>query len=111
MPLHHGEIIEKAVRKGGHSITDVARLVQVNRRSVYNWFGQRRLRPDIILRVGSVIQYDFSKDIPNLQEEESFEFETSEEREWKEKYIGLLEKYNELLQKKLVSPRGIPSVV
>jgi predicted transcriptional regulator len=62
MDIHHGETIEKVVRRNGHSITDVAKLTKVNRRSVYNWFNQPKLKPEIIYKIGCVINHDFSVD-------------------------------------------------
>ena len=108
MDIHHGEIIEKVVRRNGHSITDVARLTNVNRRSVYNWFNQPRLKPEIIYKVGCVINHDFSKELPQLFTPEDFEKgfkehspvekRTEEQKDvWKDKYIDLMERYNALL--------------
>lgn len=103
MSIHHGKIIEKVIRRNGHSITDIARLARVNRRSVYNWFDQKNLRPNIILSIGSAINYDFSQDIPDLPEENPLSDQQAEDNVWKEKYIRLLEKHNELLQQRLES--------
>jgi predicted transcriptional regulator len=108
MDIHHGETIEKVVRRNGHSITDVARLTKVNRRSVYNWFNQPKLKPEIIYKIGCVINHDFSKELPMLFTPEDFErgfkahstVEVKQEQEsdiWKDKYIDLMERYNALL--------------
>jgi len=112
MELHHGQTIERIIRRNGYSITDLARLTSVNRRSVYNWFNQRHLKPEIIYRIGSVIDYDFSTVFPSLylQEEynlrqplvkpqEAVQKDTTPEGNdiWKDKYIELLERYNSLL--------------
>jgi len=117
MLIHHGQIIEKVVRRNGHSISDVARLTNVNRRSVYNWFNQQQLKPEIIYRIGCVINHDFSVELPQLFTSEDFEkgFRktsflniASEETEeslnkenWKDKYIELLERYNTILLSKV----------
>ncbi len=111
MNAHHGQIIEKIIRRNGYSISELARLTKVNRRSVYNWFNQRSLRSDIIYRIGSVLNYDFSTEFPDLfadteAHNTSTLFKTSMDLQdrkneiyWKDKYIQLLEKYNELLMK------------
>lgn len=57
---HHGQLIEKIIRRNGHSITDIARLTNVNRRSVYNWFNKARLKPRTIKSIGEAIRYDFT---------------------------------------------------
>jgi len=111
MELHHGQTIERIIRRNGYSITELARLTSVNRRSVYNWFNQRHLKPEIIYRIGSVINYDFSSVFPSLylhdelihQEPIAKLHGTSSDdlitdsNVWKDKYIELLERYTELL--------------
>jgi len=116
MSEHYGEIVEKAVRRGGHSLTDLAKMMGVNRRSIYNWFLQPRLKPEIILRIGKAIGHDFSVEFPQLFLPEDFIVDakaesasTSDNQEvintWMEKYIDLLERYNLLLTLK---HQGIP---
>lgn len=112
MELHHGQIVERIIRRNGHSISELARLAKVNRRSVYNWFNQRNLKPDIIFRIGCVLNYDFSAEFPNLFSKGEFNRQNNsymsdvitksthgqEETDyWKDKYIDLLERYNQLL--------------
>lgn len=111
MEHHHGQTIERIIRRNGYSITELARLTSVNRRSVYNWFNQRHLKPEIIYRIGSVINYDFASVFPALylnddagQTNQPSKTSTTENQAinidksvWKDKYIELLERYNELL--------------
>ena len=109
MELHTGAIVERVVRRSGVSITELARRTHVNRRSVYNWFNQKRLKLDIICKIGCVLGHDFSIEFPNFFPKDEFTqmkrlMETREEAEntesvyfWMNKYIALLEKYNELL--------------
>jgi len=112
MEIHHGQVVERIIRRNGHSISELARLAKVNRRSVYNWFNQRHLKPEIIFRIGCVLNYDFSADFPNLFSREEFIRHSSTDMDelapelspeqlaanfWKDKYIDLLEKYNQLL--------------
>jgi transposase-like protein len=105
---HHGQLIEKIIRRNGHSITDVARLTHVNRRSVYNWFNQARLKPHTIKSIGAAIQFDFTDLIPELRDETQKEITFSADHEvawnlsnenfnWKDKYIDLLERHAKLL--------------
>jgi transcriptional regulator with XRE-family HTH domain len=115
MEQHYGQIVEKVIRRNGYSISELARLTNVNRRSVYNWFHQKRLKPEIIYRIGVALNYDFSKDFPKLlldlhineikSNNVSAPFNNSpidrtEENYWKDKYIKLLEKYNDSLTAK-----------
>jgi transcriptional regulator with XRE-family HTH domain len=111
MELHHGQTIERIIRRNGFSITELARLTNVNRRSVYNWFNQRHLKPEIIYRIGAVINHDLSTVFPSLYQYDEFiqqdlttheeEVETQDQNVegniWKDKYIELLERHNQLL--------------
>jgi transcriptional regulator with XRE-family HTH domain len=117
MTKHYGQILERAIRRNGNSISDVARLLNINRRSVYNWFNQAQLRPEIFYKIGHVINYDFSVDLPHLFTPEDFikkprltinkqgelMEDTSNNYSWQQKYIDLLEKYNALLSEIVVS--------
>lgn len=111
MANHHGQILEKVVRREGHSISDISRLMKVNRRSVYNWFNQPALRPEIIYRIGCIIKHDFSAELPHIFSSEDFAFGkhqisddvkvdtvVKDDDYWKEKYTKLLESYNVLKQ-------------
>ena len=111
MELHHGQTIERIIRRNGFSITELARLTNVNRRSVYNWFNQRHLKPEIIYRIGTVINHDLSSVFPSLYQYDEFVQQDIAAKEedvanqelsadgnvWKDKYIELLERHNQLL--------------
>ncbi|MBS7566826.1 TetR/AcrR family transcriptional regulator [Mucilaginibacter sp. Bleaf8] len=117
MNKHYGQIVEKVIRRDGYSISELARLMNVNRRSIYNWFNKKRLKTEVIYRIGGVLSYDFSKEFPELFRTNEFEYlannpETSSDNDeqqaeqaptdhWKDKYITLLEKYNELLSQNM----------
>lgn len=113
MAHHHGHIVEKVIRRDGHSIGDISRLMKVNRRSVYNWFNQPKLRPEIIFRIGCIIKYDFSAELPHVFNSEDFASEIDKNKTsqdvkeemvvkdddyWKEKYTELLKSYDRLKQ-------------
>jgi len=110
MDKHYGQIVELTIRKQGFSISELARLADINRKCVYNWFNQKYLKPEIIQRVGSFIKHDFSVEFPELFNAEDFLpgeklklslgqglNEPESERVWKDRYIDLLERYNQLL--------------
>lgn len=105
---HHGEIIESAVRTSAYPISTLARKLGVTRQTVYNLFATPVVSWDRIVAIGAIINYDFSKDIKSLKTKVYgaqtdtdliFKDSTEEVRYWKNKYILLLEKYNELLLK------------
>ncbi|MEJ6981346.1 helix-turn-helix domain-containing protein [Pedobacter sp. P351] len=115
--IHVGELIEEVIRSNHLSISDVARKIHVNRRSVYNWFKQKALRPYTLHRICYVLAYEFSVKLPDYFKQElidSSDFtppsaenppvkegdpEASSVQYWINKYIYLLEKYNETLAK------------
>lgn len=109
MDKHYGQIVEYTLRKKGFNISTLAKLVNVNRRTIYNWFDQRRLKTNIILQIGLATELDFSVQFPELFTPNQFELnqslsrldETLSESIYKNKYLVLLEKYNEILSNAL----------
>ncbi|PST83240.1 hypothetical protein C7T94_11650 [Pedobacter yulinensis] len=112
MVINAGEIVELAVRRQNVNISELSRKMNVNRRTLYNWFQQRRLSAEVVHNIGRMIQHDFSKDftgekqIPlierpqeNSPSRQSGDMERSDAIfYWMEKYIRLLEEYKNLLQ-------------
>lgn len=109
---HYGEIIERAIRRNGYSISELSRLMKVNRRSIYNWFNQAKFKSEIIFKIGCALKHDFSNEFPELFSPEDFQQAFNHNRSfsedylaneierinyWKDKYITLLEEYNEIL--------------
>lgn len=118
MKLHQGETIEKVIRRDGQSISDVARILGINRRSLYNWFTHKVLKDEIIYKVGHAIKHDFSVEFPEKFKTDDFVFNLShtlfkpgqsikdepmlvdgESINWRDKYIALLEEHSKLLTK------------
>lgn len=105
MDKHYGQIVELTIRKQGFSISELARLANINRKCVYNWFNQKYLKPEIIHRIGGFINHDFSVEFPELFTAEDFIPDLNDSLipdaegkvMWKDRYIDLLEKYNHLL--------------
>ena len=102
--MHKGQVIQKAVKESGISITQLAKKLKKSRQSIYNIFESQNISIDLILAIGNIIHYDFSKDFkqlktystrtdPMIAEEDNAEY-------WKQKYIALLEEYNQLLKNK-----------
>ncbi|MDX2360670.1 MAG: hypothetical protein QNK23_07675 [Crocinitomicaceae bacterium] len=110
---HKGEIIEKAVRESGYSITLLAERIGRSRRWVYLIFEKRNVSTDYIIEIGKIIHHDFSGEIKDLRqyrqpekvakwEDPAGEFmpDTVKAEYWKNKYLDLLEEYKNLLNKK-----------
>ncbi|WP_288980528.1 CRISPR-associated protein Cas4 [uncultured Flavobacterium sp.] len=100
---HRGEIIKEAVYKSGFPITELAKRMGKSRRWVYLLFENPIVSIDTILQIGSIIHYDFSDEIETLKShtlnDTALNY-SKEEAYWKNKYLKLLEEYNELLKNK-----------
>lgn len=115
METYVGKILERAVRRQEISISELCRKLNISRRTLYNWFERQTLNPVIVSNVGRVIGHDFAKELgddfnrdnhqafngylkyPQLSE--NYVSTQEEEHYWMQKYIQLLEDYNQLLQK------------
>ena len=107
---HKGEIIEKAVRESGFSITRLAERMGKSRRWVYQIFESQIVPVDYVLAIGKIIHHDFTEEIEELKiyklnvakqitndRQQAFGNDKDEVEYWKNKYLSVLEKYNELL--------------
>ena len=109
---HDGQLIENAIRRNGYSITELASELSVNRRTIYNWFTRAKLKPKIITEIARALRHDFSKDFPEINFPEVHSSlltisNTSEDSEYQDKYIALLEAYNKLIADEIKS--GVPN--
>jgi len=123
MAIHLGNILEQAIRMERIGISELSRKLRVSRRTIYNWFEQENLGIQIILKVGEVIGHDFSTDIPeNLLRSHrrllSIDDTTLEHKGdgdsnsvyfWMNKYVSLLEKYNDLLS--IIADKPNPNII
>jgi len=105
---HRGEIIREAIYKSGVPITELAKRMGKSRRWVYQMFENSNVSLDVILQIGKIIHYDFTEEIKEFNPSQKIisSFSASYEKEelnaeyWKNKYLKLLEEYNELLKRK-----------
>ena len=101
---HKGEIVEKAIRESGYSITKLAKKMGKSRRWMYLVFDNTNVSLDIIIEIGKIIHYDFSDEIKEFSRykneaikslsEEPTEIYAKQQTEielWKNKYLVLLE--------------------
>lgn len=107
---HYGQIVERIVRRDRMGISEIARRLNVSRRTLYNWFEIEKLNIDVICKIGFVIGYDFSKEFPeefanknNYVNGREFADNKGADQPkdaiyyWMDRYIQLLEKFNEIL--------------
>lgn len=110
MVQNKGDIIERVVRtKIG--ISELSRILNVSRTSIYNWFEHGHLSLETISKIGQAINHDFANEFPEefAKAKNSAIVDATPEKKtengncdssvqyWMNKYITLLEKYNELL--------------
>lgn len=105
---HRGEIVKKAIYQSGISITLIAKKIGKSRRWMYQMFENNNVSLDLVLEIGQIIHYDFTDEIReinytkvNLQDNQPTYVKLGNEEVefWKNKYLLLLEEYNELLKK------------
>jgi predicted transcriptional regulator len=102
MEVHKGQLLERVIRRKGLNISELAKTVGVNRRSMYNWFAEADLKVGIMEKISEAIDHDFSTDIyisSHASELNASQNRAREDEYWKDKYIDLLERYSELLGK------------
>lgn len=109
---HRGEIIENAIRQSGIPLTRLVKKLKKSRGWMYAVFSNPKVSIDVVLEIGKVIHYDFSEEIKELKKYKNLSYENhardpklnyskelKEVEQWKNKYMELLERYNELLVK------------
>lgn len=104
---HKGQILEKAVRESGIPLTKLTKKLKKSRRWIYNAFENQNLSIEYIIEIGEIIHFDFSDVLVELKKFKSANFEIKKLNvpdhtdHWKNKYLELLEKYNDILERKL----------
>jgi CRISPR/Cas system-associated exonuclease Cas4 (RecB family) len=103
---HRGEIVERAIRKSGYPISEIARKLGKSRRWMYLMFDNSQVDIESIISIGKIIHHDFSSEIRELSAintnsylEPDIKYNKQTKEYWKNKYLRLLENYNELLKK------------
>ncbi|MCQ6959214.1 helix-turn-helix domain-containing protein [Mucilaginibacter aquariorum] len=107
--LHRGKVVEYIARRHPMGLSAICRKLGISRRTLYNWFEKEALPHYVIAQLGSVIDHDFTVEFPgeackvkrpdndhaigdicDIEEEAQVHF-------WMNKYIDLLEKFNQSL--------------
>lgn len=111
------ERLHKYSKESGISLTKIAEKAGYDQSMLYRHFDKPDLQNHIILKYARAIRYDFSEEIPEIKHD----FYVEEDRApygksaktlnldeclkevdlWREKYIQLLEKHNQMLLEKL----------
>lgn len=64
--VHHGMILEKAIRKSGFLIATISNKLNVSRNTLYQKFKLETLPAELFHQVGTIIHYNFANDLPSL---------------------------------------------
>ncbi len=110
--LNYGQIVERAVRRNSVGISEIAHRLGVSRRTLYNWFDLNELSPEVVSKIGLIIDCDFSSEFPEafFKGTKAFGTEVTGGPSvssgvslkdpvyyWMSRYIKLLENFNERL--------------
>lgn len=96
-----GELLERAIRRKGLNITEIASSMNVTRRTLYNWFKKDVIDKDIMERLSGIVIYEVTSDKPVMvnNDMEGPQIIIKDEAYWQDRYIDLLERYSSLLAK------------
>jgi AcrR family transcriptional regulator len=94
-----GELLERAIRRKGLNITEIASALNVTRRTLYNWFKQKVIDKDTMERLSSIVTYEamsnnYKTRISNINDHQ---VPVKDEAYWQDRYIDLLERYSSLI--------------
>jgi transcriptional regulator with XRE-family HTH domain len=94
-----GELLERAIRRKGLNITEIASAMNVTRRTLYNWFKQEIIDKDTMAKLSSIVTYDVvsSKPKTTIYKIEDGQTPIKDEAYWQDRYIDLLERYSSLI--------------
>ncbi|WP_316801612.1 helix-turn-helix transcriptional regulator [Pedobacter frigidisoli] len=109
---HEGHMVERIIRRNRMGISEIARKMNVSRRTLYNWFESDCISTENIHKLAQIIDHDFSVEFPNklriyheidsiksLLENKNLDRGDNESvYYWMDRYIKLLENFNEILQ-------------
>lgn len=102
---HRGEIVKRAIRQSGYPISAIAKRLGRSRRWMYLMFDNTQIDLETVIAIGNIIHHDFSDEIkelsglnPNITDPENT-YNNQTKEYWKNKYLKLLEDYNDLLKK------------
>jgi len=110
--LHRGQILATAVESTGLNKEEVASKAGYSRSSYYKHIENADLEFHILIAYGKAIRHDFTEEFPEMPKyviedpEESYGKtltleEAIRQRDiWKDKYIELLEKYNQMIERR-----------
>lgn len=112
--LNRGQVLATAVEATGLNKEDIANKAGYSRSAYYKHIENPELDYDILIAYGRAIRYDFTEEFPDMpkyiaEEPEdgfnkptTFEEAVQQMERWKDKYLELLEKYNQIIEERLM---------
>lgn len=98
-----GKMLEEILERRGIKIVELAKQLNVNRRTIYNWFERETLKENLIHRISDSISINLFQEYPEVFGVDKNLISQSEKQELTNEYIikynRLLEAYLELQQK------------
>jgi hypothetical protein len=111
---HRGEALQAAIGRSDLTIKQITARARFSRSSYYNHIADPNLPFEVLMRYGKVLKHDFTQDIPGMEkypfneeivlrpQPKTFDEAIADRDYWKEKYIAILEKYNALIEGRLL---------
>jgi hypothetical protein len=115
--LNRGQILAAAVEATGLNKEDVAKKAGYSRSAYYKHIESPDLEYSILMTYGKAIGYDFTDEFPDMPrymlsepdelygKPKTFEEAVRREELWKNKYLELLEKYNALIEERMIEKK------
>jgi transcriptional regulator with XRE-family HTH domain len=106
--IHKGEEVEKQIRISGKTKKSIATILNISRQTLDNWLLKPNLDTDKVNKIGNIIGYSFSfvnnttypqsQNNPSILNEPELLYKSREQQIiTQQKYISMLEKYNETM--------------
>lgn len=103
--IHMGKLLERAVKRSSLTTLEVAEVLKINRRTLYNLFNQNVIREDTVSLINqallSKVVVENKVFAENIEASNTDNKEASDDMDtnsdWKNKYIHLIKNYSEMI--------------
>jgi len=69
--MHQGELLKNVIKSKGLTANYISAALNIHRNTITNKFNKEVLPADFLIKVGNLINYDFSQEIPFLKNTEA----------------------------------------
>ena len=111
--VHRGEALQAAISNSDLTIKQITTRARFSRSSYYNHIADPNLPFEVLIKYGKVIKHDFTQEIPGMEkyqfsdeitprpQPKTFDEAIADRDYWRDKYIALLERYNNVIEQKI----------